>query len=187
MQRIRSFSCLLLVLLLAQCSSSPSLPRVVTINKGERTTVVAQTKGVPLKLVNASATSRDKVYSDPAADLSMKIVEDPEMQRLLDVLANEGFFDRAGASVAPRNGSITVEQSGRRWVLNPPPVADPQYKTFVQYHEYVRATFNQTMGFQTRKDISTDDLVREQEKREAEQKELIRSKTQGGGKQEPPR
>jgi len=186
MQRIRRCSRLLLVLFLAQCSSSPSLPRVVTVNKGERTTVVAQTKGVPLKMVNASATSRDKVYSDPAADLSIKIVDDPEMQRLLDVLANEGFFDRAEAAVAPRNGSITVEQPGRRWVLNPPPVTDPQYKTFAQYHEYVRATFNQTMGFQTRKDISTDDLVREQEKREAEQKELIRSK-QGGGKQEPPR
>lgn len=168
-------------LLLAQCASS-SLPRAVTVTKGERTSVTAQTRGTPLRLLNASSTSREKTYSDPTSDLSTKIVDDAALQGLLDILANEGFFDRAGSGVAPVTGSIIVEQGAHRWVMNPPAVkdaSDPELVVFGRCHEYVRATFNQTMGFQTRTDLTSRDLERLQAQRDLEAQQIRERNAKG--------
>ena len=174
-------------LLLAQCAGS-SLPRALTVQKGERTTVVAQTRGMSLKLLNASAVSREKTYSDPQSDLSTKIVDDEAMQGLLDILAKEGFFDLAGPGIAPVVGSLTVEQGERRFTMNPPVVTDPkdpQLLIFGRCHEYVRATFNQTMGFQTREGIGGSDFKNYKESVDRGSKQSMEK--MGSKKLEPPK
>lgn len=191
MQRFCSLPSLSAVLLLA-CSSSPSLPRQLTVNQGQRTRVVlTQTSaGTRFTLQNESSGSREEVYKDPKADHTAKVVPDAQLQTLLDLLANEDFFQRAGGSAAPgARELITVEQGERHWVLSrgmPKGPDDPVFMSFYRCREYVLAAYNNATGFHEEK-VTGADLEHERDALNQSNRSS-REKLQGaGGKKEPPR
>jgi hypothetical protein len=199
MQRIRSFSSVgvPVLLLLAQCASSPSLPRQLAITKGQRTRVMLQgseggSLATTLALQNESAGSRDNVYSDAGGDRVTKVVEDADLQTLLDVLASESFFQYAAETPAPGSReAIAVEQGDRRWVFSRPTPRSPDdpvyasYLSFRRCHEYVRTSYNKVMSFHAQ-NLSGADLKREQQEL-LQRQEATKKLQQGGKNQEPPR
>jgi hypothetical protein len=109
------------LLLFAACAaSSAAAPRV---EEGQRTRVLLTDtrSGRTIVLQNVTSGSRSEVYREGGGDEMVKVVEDQELQRLLDVLAEQGMFDHAGAAPAPGATSVlAVEQPGRAFVWSRP-------------------------------------------------------------------
>ena len=176
--RTRCFASLLgACLALAACASP--LPRVVTIAPGERTRVQVidlGANGHTFTVQNASSMDRDKVYRDPAGESGLKLVEDDRLQQLLDVLAAQGMFAKAGA--APVSGSraaIVVEHDGKRMVWSRP-LATPEnvepIRVFEESRAYVLSVYNAASAYRRTELDQIDPKLRakiEAEKQKTEQ------------------
>src|SRR5262245_61258429 len=111
------------LLLFAACaaSSTPALPRAVTVEPGQRVRVelADRTSQRTFALQNVSSGTRSDVYA--GTDALVKVVDDAALQRLLDVLAGQGMFDRAGPAAEPgAKAAIVVETAQRRFVWSRP-------------------------------------------------------------------
>lgn len=178
------FASALSALLLTQCAgSAPSLKRVVTVTPEQRTRIqLVQATGPALALQTEALGSRAAVYSDALGDVAAKVVEEADMQTLLDVLAARGFFERAAPVGAPEaREAIVLDHGERRWVWSrrPPTAADdPVFLAFHECRAYVLQLYNQTTAYHTGRNLTGDDLEREQE-RIRRQREATQRKYEG--------
>lgn len=103
------------------CSSTPTLPRSLVVNPGERTTVhLLQVNGsLALSLQNESAQVSAEVYTAASSEIDpgRKVVADANLQALLDVFTDKGMF-AASLNEVPRDARdvLMVEQGKRRWI-----------------------------------------------------------------------
>lgn len=140
------------LLLFAACAASSALPRAVTIAPGDRVRVqlIDLTTGRAFELRNRSSGSRDAVYGEARTE-SIKVVEDAQLQKLLDVLASKGLFDRPDAAPPPgTRAAITVESGGRRhlWARPvPTPTNLDAVGSFEEGRAYVLAVYNSETSF----------------------------------------
>jgi|KBSSwiStaDraftv2_1062776.scaffolds.fasta_scaffold472017_2 hypothetical protein len=141
------------LLLFAACaaSSAASLPRAVTIAPGERIRVelADRTSQRTFALQNVSSGPRSNVYG--GADSLLKVVDDQELQRLLDVLAAQGMFDHAGPAADPGSkAAIVVETPQRRYVWSRPQPIPANYDALQQFEAgrgYVLALYNSETAY----------------------------------------
>lgn len=145
-----------LLLLQACASPSPALQRAVEIEPGRRTRVafVDFSSNVALVLQNASSGSPEEVYSDQTGNAMVKVVEDEELQRLLDVLAEVGMFHHARTAPLPEaRSALVVEHEGGRMVWTRP-TAGPgnlaEVRAFDQGRGYVMAVYNIAIALHSR-------------------------------------
>lgn len=164
-------------LALAACASP--LPRVVTIAPGERTRVQVidlGANGHTFTVQNASSTDREKVYRDTAGESGLKLVADDRLQQLLDVLAAQGMFAKAGAApMAGSRAAIVVEQGSRRMVWSRP-LATPEnvelIRVFEESRAYVLSVYNAASAYRATELDQIDPKLRakiEAEKQKTEQ------------------
>jgi hypothetical protein len=160
---------LALLVLFAQCASQAGLPHVVTIASGKRTRVLLTQidSRQTLALQNESSGSQKQIYSDSAGDLAEKVVADDELQRLVDLLAQQGMFQKAGAGAAPgAKELLVVEQDGKRWIwsrLNAAQTTADELMAFSRARTYVMAVYNSAVAYHTRK-LTGKDLEAERER-----------------------
>jgi hypothetical protein len=154
--RARSAPTFLLLLLAGCASSSAHLPRVVTIEAGRRVRVtLSDAQGRMFAMQNLSSGSRNEVYRDPGSTAQPKVVRDPDLQTLLDALADRGMFARATPEApAEARAVIAVETPDRSWFWARPavdPLRDasqqPGLREFDEARGYVLAVYNSEMSF----------------------------------------
>jgi hypothetical protein len=165
--------------------------RRLTVRAGEMTRIhlVQPAPGPVLTLQNASGGSREDVYSDTAGNASVKVVEDADLQALLDVLAERGFFDRVGPATGSRE-SIVIEQEDRSWQWSRRPPTGPDDPDLLAFHDcraYVLAVYNRTTAWHTRRNITGRDLQREQETLQQRQQALRQKYGSSPERKDPPK
>ena len=141
------------LLLFAACaaSSASSLPRAVTITPGQRVRIelADRTNQRTFALQNVSSGHRSDLYG--GADTLLKVVDDQELQRLLDVLAAQGMFDHAGAAADPASkAAIVVETPEHRYVWSRPQPIPANYDLLQQFEAgrgYVLAVYNSETAY----------------------------------------
>lgn len=158
-------SSVVLLALLCQCATSgPPVQRVLQVEPGQmvRVSLLQVQNGQALTLQNASYSKPADVYSDPATDRAVKVVDDEEMQKLLDVLAGQGLFDRATSLPAgDARETITVQQGDRRWVWSRRPGSVAEIEAFGKGRICVMTLYNSTTAYH-KAQLSSQDLEAEQ-------------------------
>jgi hypothetical protein len=111
----------------AGCVGGGSLQRAVQVETGQRTTVQLvqfgdgpSVAGKALSLQNASSLTAPAGTS-PATppDPLTKVVDDEQLQRLLDVFAENGVFANGLPNAAPdAQDALVVSHGGKRWVFS---------------------------------------------------------------------
>lgn len=176
---------------LPACAGGPSGRSQVTVKSGERTRLLLAQAGAtqPLQLQNASAAAAREVYSDAQSDKGLKVIDDEQMQKLLDVLADNGFFAHAVPLPAgDAKETIAIEQHGKTWVwsrrpFGPSPIEE--ITAFGTAKAYVLSVYNSATSFHAQKGITGDALEREKSRIEQSSK-AAKEKAQNQGKQEAP-
>src|SRR5262245_25728571 len=141
------------LLLFAACaaSSAAALPRAVTIATGQRVRVelADRTSQRTFALQNASSGTRSNAYG--GNDALLKVVDDHELQRLLDVLAAQGMFEHAGPAADPGSkAAIVVDTPQRRFVWSRPQPIPANYDALQQFEAgrgYVLAVYNSETAY----------------------------------------
>jgi hypothetical protein len=134
--------------LVGACAGAPPGATVVA---GQRTRVALTdvTSGRSFVLQNASSGSAHEVYSERSGDQAVKVVADPDLQQLLDVLADRGMFETAAEQPArDARDLLIVEAAGRRWVWSRRLRGIDA--TELQFHEarsYFLTFYNQVMAY----------------------------------------
>jgi hypothetical protein len=155
--------------LLGGCAGAAPTRRDLAVAAGERTRVgyVLVASNQVLMLQNASAAAPVDVYKDKDSPAGLKVIGDVRMQALLDVLASNEFFARAGSVAAGGSKEILyVEQGTRRWVLSrrPRPAdSEDAIANFNTVKTYMLSVYNDTTAFQNR-EFTAEDLKRERER-----------------------
>lgn len=172
----------LLLAWLSACASTPELPREIEVRAGRRTRIelVDLRRNLSLVLQNASSGSAEAVYSDELGSLATKVVADADLQKLLDVLAQQGMFASATATPAPdASAAIVVDQDGRRWVWSRPAATLENVaaiQTFEEGRGYVLTVYNAATAYHALDDRELRTMRAEIEKAEARQRDGLRSK-----------
>lgn len=132
-------------------TSSPALPRVLTVTSGERVqiTLITDQGERVFKVQNASSGSRNEVYSDPESQAWTKVLPDKDLQQLLDVLTAQGLFEySAAAPIATARDTLMVESAGRSWYWahNNSDLATLRQK-FLAAESYFLTAWNQAVAY----------------------------------------
>lgn len=165
-----------LILTLAQCSSTPTLPRELTIQPGDLVAVTyRQSEGQDLVLRTLGNETREAIYSGAHRNVNAKVCEAVDMQPLLDVFAEYGFFRRA-ADQAEAGGaaavSVSVNGAVRTWVrpdisraTTPAQakVITGEVRDFGQCMSYFTTVYNGIQGYASM-NVSSEQEIRRQER-----------------------
>jgi hypothetical protein len=172
-----------LPVLLCQCASpGPTLQRVVTLESGQlvRISLVQVQGGQTLTLQNASYSKPADVYSDPAGDRTVKVIDDEEVQKLLDVLAGQGMFERAAPLPAgDARELIAVQQGDRRWIWSRRAASTVDVEAFGNARVCVMAVYNSTTAYH-KAQLSGRDLDAEKDRIEKASAEARQKAEQKG-------
>lgn len=156
--------------LLAGCANPAPTRRELTISSGQRTrvAVVQVASAQSFTLQNVSAAAKADVYRDPKTPAGLKVIGDVRLQALLDVLAENDFFQRATPVAAPDSReAIYVEQGNRRWVWSRRPFKagdEPAIAAFNTLKTYVLSVYNDATAFQNANGVTGGDLAAERER-----------------------
>ena len=136
---------------LAGCQS---LPRSVTIEAGQPTTLTwIPHNGPELSLRNASCGHAADVYST-GADPGCKVVPDHKLQKLLDVFTAEELF-ALSLPVPPGNARdvMRLDQSGTTWFwARRGSYTDPREQAFLKVQNYFLALYNDSTAYHSAPD-----------------------------------
>lgn len=170
-----------LALALCQCGApEPSLRRVLEIEPGDRVRIVHADPhdNLTIGLQNAALGSRESVYSRGGTP-SLKIVDDEELQVLLDVLAEQGFFEHARESERPgAKAVLAVDHNGRTWVWSRLPLGQDDARTIQDFYRcvaYVQTVYNRTTAYYTGEGMTAEDFEREKEAVEGQSAKVLRN------------
>jgi len=165
----------------AQCASTPDLPRELTIQPGDLVVVTyhqPRVEGDPprpdLVLRTLGNETREAVYSSSSRNVNAKVCEAVDMQPLLDVFANYGFFRRAGSDPAAEGAtavSVSVNGAARTWVR--PDVTQATtpaelevfrdaYQDFAHCMGYFTTAYNSIQGYASMRVSSEQEMQRQQ-------------------------
>lgn len=175
---------LAVVALTLGCQSSLP-PAPVRVEPGRRTVVrllqFRDGQVMTMSLQNLSSGSRREVYSDRGGEPGAKVIDDDELQRLLDVLAQQGIFEHPGGAPADARDVLMVQQDDRRYVLSRRLQGrDPAELPFFEAQSYFLAVWNQAIAFRS-SDANRADLRAEQEKAiQSGQNSVKKLETMGG-------
>jgi hypothetical protein len=177
------------------CAGAAPTRRDLAITSGERTrvAVVLMANQQSFTLQNASAAAKADVYRDSKTPPGLKVIGDARLQALLDVMAENNFFQQAApVAAADSREVIYVEQGGRRWVLSRRPLqvgGEGVIAAFNTLKTYVLSVYNDTTGFQNSTAVTESELKAERERIRANGAAAkAKAEAAGGDKKlEPPR
>lgn len=169
-----------LALLLCQCGTTePSLRRVLHIEPGDQVRIVHRQADLTIGLQNASYGSREKVYSQ-GGNPSFKVVDNEELQTLLDVLAEQGFFERSLESERPDASAVlSVHVNGDDWVWSRLPLGTDDAETIQDFFRcvaYVQTLYNRTTAYYTREGMTAEDFEREKQAVEGRAEKVLQKR-----------
>ena len=159
----------LFALALCQCASGPAIDRAVTLQPGDEVRVSYRdmARGVRLTLQNEAIETAEALYSRGTGDLAVKVAPDSELQRLLDALATNRFFQiaRPDFSEGPRP-MLSVEINGQvlTWERQDPSRAEARdLQDFNLCFTYFSYVYNSTESFHAGVDVTGQEMKRQQQ------------------------
>ena len=159
----------LCALALCQCATGPEIGRVVTLQPGDEVRVAYRdvARGVQLTLQNESIETAEALYSRGTADSAVKVARDDDLQRLLDALATNRFFQIA-RPFSPDSGrpALSVEINGQvlTWERQNPAGAEARdLQDFNLCFSYFSYVYNSTESFHAGIDVTGQDMQRQQQ------------------------
>ena len=101
-----------------QCSTGPGPVRKLAVEPGSRVAIAyVQAAGTTLTLTNTSGLSKAQAQAALAADQSLKVIPDIELQRVLDALGGFEFYEYADSSKRRGSGNRLVVSSAKEQLV----------------------------------------------------------------------
>ena len=171
----------LCALALCQCASGPEIERAVTLQLGDEVRVTYRdvARGVQLTLQNESIETAEALYSRGNADPAVKVARDDELQRLLDALATNRFFQIARPFASDsRRPVLSVEINGQvlTWERQDPAGAEARVlRDFNLCFTYFSYVYNSTESFHAGIGVTGQELERQQQALKQQGAQIIKT------------